>query len=423
MNNSSNVKILKRILKNDYLLNSFNKLYAIIIGVFSTAFITRYLGVYLKGEYSYLLQIVNVSVLILNFGIYQSYSYNYRKNIKNLFSKYTSIFLIQFIIYFVISVFIMIVMENRLYTLVFLLIPFNVLKLQMENIMIVENIRVKIKMNMFNMTFTMLMFAALFLFAKQDLIFPILIIIIVNLITVIVYLKSMRHVPKITDFSFEHFKSTFKFGYLPMITTLLVTLNYSVDIFFLRNISGSAEVGLYATAAGIVNYLWLIPDTFKDVLFSRVARKKSEESVKLSIKLSLISVVIAIISFVFLGKFIINTLYGIDFVEAYTVTIILFFGAISMIFFKIFGTVFLSEGKRWFFFIALSISVTINVILNIFLIPIYGMYGASIASVFSYSICGLSFLIYYARNKNLSMKELIFLNKKDLHYLKKIILG
>lgn len=421
MINSSLKYTVKYILKNDYILNLFNKIYSIVIAILSSSFITRYLGVYLKGEYSYILQVVNVLVLILNFGFYQSYSYNYRKYGQEIFRKYICIFLFQFVIYILISIFLIIYFNNYLYTLILILVPFNVLKLQMENVMIVENIRLKIKINMFNITISMLMYGFMLFFGNRKLIYPILAIILIDLISIFIYLKKMNYIPKFKDIDISFLREILLFGYLPMLTNLLVTLNYSVDIFFLRNFGYPIELSLYSTAAGIVNYIWLIPDTFKDVLFSRVARKDSQDSVVLSVKLSLSAVIIVIFVFIIFGKLAIKILYGIEFIESYSVTIILFIGAISMIFFKIFGVVFLAEGKRWFFFISLFISVVLNVILNLLLIPLFDMLGAAIASVFSYSICGLLFLIYYSKTKNISINKIIILTFKDITYLKNLI--
>ena len=47
-------------LKNDYILSITAKLSMAIIGVISSAFCTRYLGVEYKGEYTFIQQAVSV---------------------------------------------------------------------------------------------------------------------------------------------------------------------------------------------------------------------------------------------------------------------------------------------------------------------------------------------------------------------------
>ena len=95
------------------------------------------------------------------------------------------------------------------------------------------------------------------------------------------------------------------------------------------------------------------------------------------------------------GKFIITLLYGKEYLNSYLVTTILFFGCISLTFFKILQPVFIADGNQVNACIYLSISVIINIIANYLLIPHMDFIGASIASVISYSICGGLFLIKY----------------------------
>lgn len=399
---------------NDYVFNLINKIYAVLIGLFSSAFITRYLGVQLKGNYAYIMQIIQITALILNLGVYQSYSYFYKKNNgKDMFEKYINIFKFQFLIYVTISGFSIFFHRSILVFLVELSIAFEIAKLEFENVMLVENIRLKIKVHMLSSALMLMFYIILFYLVRPSVVFPIVIIIIIDLVTLFIYFKKMNVTVLINKLDIKFIKNVISFGYLPMITTLLVTLNYSVDILFLKHLSNSIDLGLYATAAGIVNYIWLIPDTFKDVLFSRVARNNDLKPVVLSVKISILVVMTIIVVFAIFGKFAIAMLYGKDFIGSYFVTIILLFGAFSMTFFKIFGVVFLAEGRRYFYFFSLLVSVIVNCLLNYYMIPKYGMYGSAFASVASYTICGVSFLIYFSKIKSVSIRDLILLNRYE----------
>jgi Na+-driven multidrug efflux pump len=87
------------------------------------------------------------------------------------------------------------------------------------------------------------------------------------------------------------------------------------------------------------------------------------------------------------------------------------------------GVVFLSEGKRLFYFLTLLISVLINIISNVITIPLYGMYGAAFSSVISYSICGLAFLIYFIRVKKVNFLDIILLKPYEIKQLKNNLKG
>src|SRR5690606_4782847 len=147
-----------------------------------------------------------------------------------------------------------------------------------------ENIRLGIKLQIFNATIKMISFAIIFFFAESSLLLPVLITAGINIVSVVLYLYFLRVFPKPTiNFSFLH--EILKFSWLPMLTALLITFNYSIDIFLLKHMGSAVELGLYATAVGIVTYFWLVPDAFKEVLVSRVARSHSIQSTILSIKI------------------------------------------------------------------------------------------------------------------------------------------
>ncbi|MGM0830638.1 MAG: polysaccharide biosynthesis C-terminal domain-containing protein [Bacillota bacterium] len=291
----------------------------------------------------------------------------------------------------------------------------------MESTMAVENIRLKIKLNLVNVTLKMLAYAFMYSFLVSNLLYPVIITISINIITISIYtyFSKVLPIPSKTNFSF--IKEVLIYSWLPMITSLLLTFNYSIDILFLKHLGSAVELGLYSTAVGIINYFWLLPDAFKEVLVSRVARTSSNKSTIMAIKLSMYSTLIIILLFFLLGRQAIEVLYGLEFSDAYLVTLMLSFGALSMIFFKIIGVVFLAEGKRWFFFITLFISVIMNILANYVTIPKFGMYGATFSTIISYTICGTTFLLYFIKVKNIKFSELVLISSTEMAQLKKLI--
>ncbi|MGP9043564.1 lipid II flippase MurJ [Cytobacillus kochii] len=409
--------MLSKLLNNDYSLNLINKVYTVIMGLISSIFLTRYLGVIYKGDYAYITQIVLVVAIILNLGIHQSYSFFYRKNVSNIFSKYVNIYSLQFTVHILIGLIVGILFNDLLYIYICMMVPFSVFAQQMESTMAVENIRLKIKLHMVNVTLRMIISVFMYFTLESNLLYPVLLTIGVNFITIAVYLYFSKLTPNPSNNDFILVKEVLAFSWLPMLTALLITFNYSIDILFLKHMGTPYQLGIYSTAVGLINYFWLIPDAFKEVLVSRVARSHSIKSIILSIKASLLSTIIIIIAFFILGEYAINIMYGTQFSKTYEVTLLLSMGAVSMIFYKMIGTLFLAEGKRWFYFLSLLISVIVNVIANIFTIPKFGMYGAAISSVISYSLCGLSFLIYFLWQKKLNIFEVILILPTEIKQL------
>lgn len=411
---------MRRLLKNDYALSIISKIVLIGTGFLTSSFSTRYLGLAFKGEYGYITQIVNVLVLILNFGFYQSYSYNFRREGDLIYKKYISLFVYQFICYGALAVCMAGITRSFTVCMVAMLTPFQVLKIQMDNIMLVQNVRMRLYANISSALMVMICYFMLYQFAPSG-IFPIVAVTVaIDILVILVYLLSERTAPKIKSLSTVFMKQVARFGFLPMLSTLLVTLNYSVDIFFLKRMASPIELSMYSTAAGVMNYVWLVPDAFKDILFSRVARNDKKNSVAFSVKVSLLILVVITIGFVIFGKLFLSIMYGSPFLPAYGVILVLFLGVYSMVFFKLFGIVFLAEGKRVAHFLILLTSVTINMILNYFLIPKFGMYGAAYASVGSYNICGILFLWYYAKSSGQKMRDFVLITKTDIEAVKSV---
>ena len=413
--------MFEKLMKNDYALNIFNKIYTVLIGLFSTAFMTRYLGLSLKGDYAYIIQVSGIIVLILNLGIPETYSYFYKRNHGRVYQKYLNLYVQQTIVYTLGALLVGIVFRNNQNIVyVCVLIPFSLMYQQMENAMVVENIRLRIKMRIVNATAKFVLYGLIYGLRSLigcSLFYPILLTALIDLGTILIYTLNNRIKPHPFQIDRQFIIRVLKYSWLPMLTALLITLNYSVDILFLKAMGDPAELSLYSTAAGIINYVWFIPDAFKEVLVSRVARSDDLRPVHFALKISLAAVAAITAGFAVFGKFALRLLYGGEFVPSYGIVLILILGCFSMVFYKIIGILMLAEGRRVFYFVSLLISVIVNITVNYFVIPPYGMYGAAWASVGSYTVCGVLFLVYYLRVKKQRIRDVLLPDKQDIRKL------
>ena len=207
--------------------------------------------------------------------------------------------------------------------------------------------------------------------------------------------------PKCHDLSKGHLKKIYSMGFITMLVMLLISVNYHIDTIMLKTMSTSYYVGIYSVGVNFSNMFLLIPDAFKEVLFGDSTKKDFSTNIAFnSIKVSLAASIIILIGFVFLGKFAIKLFYGIDYLPAYQLTLILFVGSLSMIFFKILQPIYISHGKQSRAACFLVCSAVANIIANYFLIPRYNAVGASVASAISYTVCGVLFLGDYIRLNN-----------------------
>ena len=216
-------------------------------------------------------------------------------------------------------------------------------------------------------------------------------------------------------------REIYRTGIISMLMLLMMSFNYNIDIIILKQLSSSYSVGLYSIAVNLANMLWLIPDAFKDVLFNKTSKNDSINEIVLSTKLNLYLNIIITIGFIILGKQFINFMYGKEFIEAYNSTVILFIGCMVMIIYKLIHPLYIALGKQTLIFNILLASVFINIILNYILIPKFDIIGAAIASVCSYTICGIVFLIIFCKQYNVQISRFFVFNNDEINMFKTLL--
>ncbi len=410
--------MLKKLINNKYIFSLFTKFTLVLFGLLNSVFINRYLGPSLKGQYSYILNIVNLIVLILNLGIYQSYPNNKRKQISNIKQKYFNIFLLQFIIYLIIAIVLSVTINRLDYTIIFMLVPFAILAKQLNFITLIENINLRNMLNIGNQIFYTVTLFSIFIFSYRNLIYIISLLYIKDIIIILRIIFKFNFKVNLKCIDIFLLKDSIKFGFFPMLTLLLITMNYKFDVIILNMFVDFDHIGYYSVGVGLANQIWVIPDAFKDVLFSKTASKDSVEDIILSIKLNVYISLLAVIFIIFSGKYLISLLYGVEFLSSYKVTVILFLGIIPMIFFKLIYTLFIARGKQKLSFNILLISVILNIVGNFIFIPRFGIIGAAVTSVVSYFVCGCFFLYVFMKEYNLKIQEIVFLKNNEIKRLK-----
>ena len=381
---------------SDVTLGLVNKGYSIIIGLVSSVFYIRYLGIENKGTWSYLNEIAAVAAIVGTMGLNQSYALMRRKK-GNVVSDYKSLFFWQFILLTVLCGALSLSIGNNILVLAVMQIPPLVLKTETETMVQIERIRLFEIGDMVSKGILLCVYIVLWRFFPVRLLYLFIPVVALRVAESAVYFALLPGKTGRVNGAF--LRETLSFGFVPMLSALLVTFNYSLDIFFLRAMGTAEELSLYTIAALIMNYVWMLPNAFKEVLLSRMARRDDRSALALSIRCSLILTFCCLCGFALIGKWALGLLFGEAFRAAYPVTLVLFIGAFPMIYYKMLGVVFLAEGRTRAYFLVLLLSVMLNTVSNIICIPRFGMYGAAISSVVSYSACGFLFVFIYAKYK------------------------
>ena len=312
---------------------------------------------------------------------------------------------------------------NSLLAIAIMLMPVEAYIKQLNYIVLVENPRRRNSASLIISSSEILLLIILWLSFDISVTTALAYYVCVTILNLIISYINLRYNPFKMRFSLKRICEFIKFGVVPMLIYLCMSVNYKIDIQMLKfydNVS-FADIGIYATGVSLASKVWLIPDSIKDVLLSKLVKGKGENEVARIIRVSLFVCTVSIAFLVLLGKPFVLLLFGAEFESAYYVMLILSIGVEAMIFYKMVYSYNISQGKRAISLAFLGISAIVNVFGNLFMIPLYGIWGAAIMSVGSYVLCGMCFLVYFLRVSGISLLKTVFIQKEDIHMFKQFI--
>ena len=412
--------IARKITGNDYVYTIFTKIMAVVIGLIASSYSNRFLGPELKGELGQISSMISIVAVTANFGLYQPYPYYKRQGEPDVLNKFLRIFLLQFVVYTVIGIVAATVLGSFALTAVCLIAPIQVLANQLSFMIMVEDVKFKntifFTARITNTLITILAFYTM----NRTIMVSLALVVVGDLITVIMALYRMKRMPNPLRADLRFAAKIVPFGIVSMITTLMVTLNYRVDVLMMGYLFGvsDVEIGYYSLGVSLSEYGWLIPDAFREVLFSRTAKDDAIGEVTMSMKVNLYLTFMMIAGILLLGKPVIWLLAGAEYLPAYPVTVLLIAGIIPMSYFKIIGTLLLAQGKKYTYLGMLTLSVVANILCNMFTIPLWGKMGAAAASVVSYMVAGGCFLVYYLKTYQIPARDVFLFKPEELARLK-----
>ena len=114
----------------------------------------------------------------------------------------------------------------------------------------------------------------------------------------------------------------------------------------------------------------------------------------------------------------IRILYTAVYLPAAEALIALLPGIVAMAIPKMLAADLSGRGKPHYAMVAGIISFALNFLLNILLIPIYGIVGAAIASSVSYIMTAVLLICFYKRETSAILSDFFILKKTDLPWLR-----
>jgi len=222
--------------------------------------------------------------------------------------------------------------------------------------------------------------------------------------------------------NFALLNAEFRYGIVLYFASLFIFLNYRVDQFMINYSLGKTELGIYSIGVRLAELLFLIPDSVTSALFGRLYNIKvddasSQKSVlikttKYTFYMTLVLLVIGIMLVP-----LVPYVYGEDFSRAKEVIVLLFIGIVFASIARVSHSYFISKGKPMVHLCVTALTLSTNIALNLFFIPIWRINGAALASSISYTVYGLSYLIIFRVTEGIPFKDFFYISKEEIHDL------
>lgn len=416
----------------------FIKLFSIIISILSTTFLARILGPNNYGYIPYISSLVIVLVLFFDFGVSSSTAYHLRINSndkKKILTYFYSSFFLKCFLLLVTTIFIILITYYTGLSLITFVLPFlfvlfslnKYFKKVAESFMLVSLSNLFIPIMLIIEKIFIIVF--IYFFTSIETYYYIhvgfsLITILIVFIYIMIRKKLIYRSVIVKKFiKIEAIKKILKYSFPLFISAVGFYIFMQSDILMIRYFLGIQYVSYYSISSKVSSLIIfpavIITSSYVPKLVKLI--KNNEKEIFITkftsiIKILFIVYLLSSVLIMFYPKEVVLLLYGNEFIigqsSLQTYSLFFFFYGLMT-----FSSVFLDYyGEAKIRSILLIIASVLNILLNLFLIPQYGIIGAAISTQITY--IPYAVICLYVLYRKIKLK----LNIKSILWVLKIII-
>lgn len=404
----------------------------ILMGLGISIIIARMLGPHNKGILSAVTLIPTFIILLGGLGIEISNLYFTAQNRKNANRYYSNSIVFSgllSIIFIPVGIGVFYLLRDRLFSDVsfkYLIIAVTVVpigfltKFLMGILLGFNKIEISNKIGFFLDTFNLAVLAGIAFSGHLSVSVMILLSVLTgsfNLMLLYLYLKKSIHLNFKLNPDFHNLKQYFSYGLKGHFSNILSFFNYRLDMFLVIYFLNPVQLGFYSISVAIAEKMWFLPDILSRILFPHVSTYKDKNITSILCRFVFAFMIGLSLIIVFVGKFAVILLYGKPYLPSIDPLLFLLPGIIFLSIAKLLSSDIMGRGRSDLTLISSAIAGISNLVLNLFLIPLYGIRGAAIASSFSYMAHTVYLAGRYALLSGQPWHSLFFLNKQDLKFM------
>jgi len=397
-------------MKHYYVATALKKISVVLLGLASSSFLARYLGVEARGVFALIVTWSAVIVVVFNFGL--NYSFQKEKSINGAgtiryFARMAVLLSsVIFLLYGFAAAF---WGWKDVKSLALLVSVFSLLRMQVAFIALIENFFKASLVNVVQATLELSLLVLAFFYLKSDPFFAVLILCSKELLGATANLILIR--PAIKKESRQGSERNAKISFLEIRENYLFTV---LNIFFLKVVilaysligGTDSSVGILAIAIILAEYFWFFSDISKDVLTKTSSDNASVESIVKSVRLTILLCIFGFFAYFLVGKWIVLMLYGQSFSQSFSVSLILVVGVIGLIPYKLLSIKNISDG-------AVRESNTSSALGFLIVLPVavlmmyqYEIYGAAVSGALLYFSIGLLVALKFSKRHNIALRNI-----------------
>jgi O-antigen/teichoic acid export membrane protein len=222
--------------------------------------------------------------------------------------------------------------------------------------------------------------------------------------------------------SVDRAKSLLKDSWPLILSAVAISIYMKIDQIMLGQMVGDEAVGIYSAATRISEVWYFIPMVIATSVFPAIleAKKRSDEEYYLYLQklfdvMAQIGLAIALLM-TFLSTFIVTFVFGHAYRDAGQVLAIHVWAGVFVFLGVASSNWFLSENRQLMSFRRTLFGAISNVVLNLWLIPVYHGFGAALATVFSYAIAAFFADLAHKETRKLFFMKVAALNPLAVYY-------
>lgn len=212
-------------------------------------------------------------------------------------------------------------------------------------------------------------------------------------------------------------KDLFGYGWQIYFNTILSFIHQRIDFLIVAFYLLPDQVSFYSLAVSLSLILMKLPNALSGIFYARISQEESANSVVLTTRVIKVVFLVMLISSLCVAAFVVPTIrifYGAAYLPLVWPFLILIPGTIGSGLTKIMTDHFYGQARQKYVVFGTLITTGLNVVLNILLIPQYGIKAAAAVSTVTYNLFLIYLVVQFCREWNVSPRQLLILDRRDI---------